>query len=73
MKNIHPYMVITLIVMIGLTACSKQNWYQGMHSAQIAKCMDEPAAEFDDCKQQSNESYESYERNRKSLSKDSLE
>ncbi len=73
MKNIHRHIVVTLIVTVGLTACSKQNWYQGMQSSQTANCMKGPVSKYDDCKQQSDESYENYESNRKDLTKDSSE
>ena len=70
MKNIHQTMVIIFIFTLGLNACSKQAWYQGMQSAQTAKCMEEPVSEYDDCNQQSDEIYQDYERNRKDLSKE---
>lgn len=69
MRSIPQLVIITFIFVPGLSACSKQAWYQGMQSAQTAKCMEEPVSEYDDCNQQSDEIYQDYERNRKDLNK----
>jgi len=58
------------ILAAGITACSKQNWYQGVQSSQKAHCMKEPLAEYEECIRQSNESYDSYSKNQEELAED---
>jgi hypothetical protein len=70
MKTTNQYMVISFIFALGLSACTKQAWYQGAQSAKTANCMKEPISEFDECKQQSDDSYHDYERSRKDLTED---
>ena len=60
------WLTVTLIT-TGLTACSQQNWYQAARSAQTAQCMKEPISEYDDCNQQSNETYENYKSSKEQL------
>ena len=60
------YITITLLA-ITLTACTKQAWYQGAQSAKEAHCLKEPVSEYEDCMQQSSETYEEYKKNREAL------
>ena len=55
------------IVLIALTACSQQNWYQGAQSAQTAHCMQEPLSEYEDCIKQTGGNYDSYSEKRENL------
>ena len=64
--------IFILILMMLLTSCSKQNWYQGAQSAQTANCMKEPLAEYENCTQQSKEDYDKYEETREQLLKEKL-
>jgi hypothetical protein len=66
----HQHLVIAFILSLGLTACSKQAWYQGAQSAQTANCMQEPLSEFEDCNKPSDENYQDFERKRKDLTED---
>ena len=68
-KTMQQLISITFMLALTLTACSKQGWYQGMQSAQTANCMKEAISEYDDCKQPSNENYDSYEKVRKDIMK----
>ena len=70
MKITHQHIILTLTLALALTACSKQNWYQGMQSAQTADCMKGPASEYDDCNKQSDETYNDYQKSREDLTKD---
>ena len=56
-----------ITVVITLSACTKQNWYQGAQSAQTAHCMKEPLSEYENCNKQSKESYEDYKTNKDQL------
>jgi hypothetical protein len=62
--------LVTGILAAGLAACTEQNWYQGVQSSHQAHCMKQPVSEYEECMQQSNESYLDYEKNREELSKD---
>ena len=68
-KTMQQLISITFMLALTLTACSKQGWYQGMQSAQTANCMKEAISGYDDCKQPSNENYDSYEKVRKDIMK----
>ncbi len=71
MKIAHQHIILTLLFVIALTACSKQSWYQGAQSSQHAHCMKEPLSEYEECMRQSDESYQNYEKKREDLIKDS--
>lgn len=58
------------IIAVTLSACSKQNWYQGAQSAQTARCLQEPQAEYNDCNRQTSQSYNEYDKNREDLIKE---
>ncbi len=61
---------LLILIATVLPACSQQNWYQGMQSAQTAQCMKQPLAEYNDCKQQSGEmDYADYKKNQQQLQK----
>jgi hypothetical protein len=49
------------------TACSNQNWYIGAQSAHKAHCMKQPVSEYEDCMQQTSESYNEYELKRQDV------
>ncbi|MCG6937967.1 MAG: hypothetical protein LJE83_07310 [Gammaproteobacteria bacterium] len=65
LKNISILILLTI-----LSACSTRNWYVGAQSAQTAQCLKEPAAEYEDCMQQSSESYDEYSKKREQLLKE---
>ncbi len=56
-----------LLATITLAACSQQNWYQGAQSAQTAHCMKQPLAEYNDCNQSQEMSYQEYEKTQEQL------
>jgi hypothetical protein len=64
------FLLLAVLLMPVLYACSKQNWYQGVQSTHQARCMQEPLSEYDECMQQSNDNYNEYENSRKDLSGD---
>jgi len=65
---IKKLLFITIIFFsITLIACTKQAWYQGAQSSQTAHCMKEPVSEYNDCIQQSGESYDEYNKSREAL------
>lgn len=60
-------LLVSTVLIAPLTACSKQSWYTGAQSAKTSQCMKGPASEYEDCMQQSSESYDEYEKNRRDL------
>jgi len=62
--------IIVVITAVMLAACSKQAWYTGAQSSQTTHCMKEPLSEYDDCIEQSGESYEQYKQKREDLMKE---
>ena len=68
--NFSRLLLVTVVLIMTLSACSKQNWYQGAQSAKEADCMKEPVSEYEDCMQQSSESYNEYNKNREALSEE---
>ena len=67
MINTKEIFFSIILLAITLTACTKQAWYQAAQSSQTTHCMKEPAAEYNDCIQQSAENYDEYNKNRKAL------
>ena len=65
--NFSDLLLVSIVLIITLSACSKQNWYQGAQSAKEAHCMKEPVSEYEDCMQQSSENYDEYNKNREAL------
>lgn len=65
--KLSPISLSVILITTCLTACSQQNWYQAARSAQTAQCMKEPISEYDDCNQQSNETYENYKSSKEQL------
>ncbi len=59
--------VTMIVIASSLAACSQQNWYQGTQSALTAHCMKQPLAEYEDCNQPSNESYDDFKNSREQL------
>jgi len=70
MKFTLLHKLVILMLIIGVTACTKQNWYQGARSAQTANCMNEPLSEYEDCNQQSDKNYDEYSKKREELIKE---
>jgi hypothetical protein len=65
---IQKSLFITIILLaITLIACTEQAWYSGVQSSQTANCMKEPVSEYNDCIQQSGESYNEYNKSREAL------
>ncbi len=68
-NNQRCYLLLTgfAVSTILLSACSKQNWYSGAQSSLSSYCMQQPHAEYNDCMQQSADSYNEYEKKRQKL------
>jgi hypothetical protein len=56
-----------ILLILSVSACSKQSWYQGAQSAKEAQCLKEPVSEYEDCVKQSGQSYDEYSKTREQL------
>lgn len=65
--KLSSLVLITAVLSITSSACSKQNWYLGAQAGKQAQCMKGPDAEYENCMQQSNGSYDEYKKNRDDL------
>ncbi len=70
LAKLSSLLLITAVLSITLSACSKQNWYLGAQAAKQAQCMKGPDAEYENCMQQSNENYDEYKKSRDELLKE---
>lgn len=61
------YRLCILMFTLALTACTTQNWYQGMQASHEARCMQEPISEYEECMKQTDDSYDEYQENRQQL------
>lgn len=52
-----------------MAGCTTQSWYEGAQAAQTTQCMKQPLSEYDDCNKQTEQSYESYEKEREDILK----
>ena len=68
--NFSDLLLVSIVLIITLSACSKHNWYQGAQSAKEAHCMKGPVSEYEDCIKQSSENYDEYIKNREALIKE---
>ena len=59
----------TCAFILALGACSSQNWYQGAQSAREAHCLQQPLSEYNDCMQESDTNYSTYQQQREELLK----
>ena len=49
-----------LFILIGLMACTQQQYYEGLKSGSMSSCLDYPESEYEDCIEQTSKSYEQY-------------
>ena len=51
----------SVALLLAVTGCTTESWYQGAKSAQTSHCMKEPISEYEDCIKQAGEDGESYQ------------
>jgi hypothetical protein len=59
----YEYSLFALFL-LGLSACSNQQFYEGAKAARQANCLNYPAAEYKECMEGSTDSYEQYQQQR---------
>lgn len=52
-----------------ISACGKQAWYESAKSSHAKECRDGPISEYDRCMEGINKSYNEYEKDREELVK----
>ena len=55
------YSIVLVALLLAVTGCTTESWYQGAKSAQTSHCMKEPISEYEDCIKQAGEDGESYQ------------
>lgn len=53
-----------MLCLLILSACGKQQFYEGMKAGQRADCLDYPEAEYRECVEETRDSYEQYKQQR---------
>ncbi|MBW8190354.1 hypothetical protein K0504_04835 [Neiella marina] len=56
--------VSILTLSIALAGCSHQSWYDGIQTSKRNDCMKLPQSEADQCLNETNKTYQEYERER---------
>jgi hypothetical protein len=52
------------LCLVALTACSSQQFYEGAKAGKQANCLNYPEAEYQDCMEDTRDSYEQYKQQR---------
>lgn len=59
---------LVLLATLLSSACTKENWYEGIKASHEVQCRKEPISEYDACmKSLQEQSYKDYEQDRQSL------
>ena len=58
---------ISCLLLFALSACSKQQYYEGLKAGRRASCLEYPESEFEDCVDETNTSFEEYKRQREQV------
>ncbi|HHJ35382.1 MAG TPA: hypothetical protein ENJ87_06425 [Gammaproteobacteria bacterium] len=69
MFNLNEKLFLLILLIVAMTACSKQAWYQSAISSRQKECRDGPVSEYDRCMETTEKTYSEYEKDRKKLSK----
>ena len=56
------------LLLITMTACTKQQYYESIKAGSKASCLEYPESEFEDCVDETNTSFEEYQRQREQVS-----
>jgi len=73
-QNVQLYdtMLITrkylvALLLLSLTACTRQQYYEGLKAGRRATCLEYPESEYEDCVDETNTSFEEYKRQRQQV------
>ncbi len=56
-----------IILYLVITACTSQQYYEGLKAGQRAKCLEYPEAEYQDCVEETDTGFEEYKNQRKEV------
>jgi hypothetical protein len=71
-RNINIVFLFAIsTIPLTMAGCTTQSWYEGAQAAQTTQCMKQPLSEYDECNSQTEQSYESYEKEREDILKES--
>ena len=59
--------LVCCLLLLALSACSKQQYYEGLKAGRRASCLEYPESEFEDCVDETNTSFEEYKRQREQV------
>jgi len=63
MTRIYP----AALLLITMTACTTQQYYEGLKAGRRASCLEYPESEFEDCVDETNTSFENYKHQRQQV------
>lgn len=70
-RNINIVLLLACsTIPLTMAGCTTQSWYKGAQAAQTTQCMKQPLSVYDECNKQTEQSYESYEEERKEILKE---
>jgi Na+-translocating ferredoxin:NAD+ oxidoreductase RnfG subunit len=70
-RNINMVLLLAgSTLLLTTVGCTTENWYRGAQAAQTTQCMKQPLSEYDDCNEQTKQSYDSYEEEREQILKE---
>jgi hypothetical protein len=58
---------LVIICILVITACTTQQYYEGLKAGQRANCLKYPDSEYDDCIDETNTEFEEYKSQRKEV------
>jgi hypothetical protein len=56
-----------VFLLLGLTACTQQHYYEGLKAGRRASCLEYPESEYKDCIEETDKSYDEYQGVRKEI------
>jgi hypothetical protein len=62
-----PRKYVAALLLISLTACTKQQYYEGLKAERRTECLEYPVSEYEDCIDETQKSFEEYSTERKEV------
>ncbi len=62
--------LIALLIVVSLCACTSRELYEAAQERQRHECRSGPLSDYDRCMERANESYDSYQRNKRQVEED---
>jgi hypothetical protein len=58
---------LVALLLITMTACTRQQYYEGLKAGRSASCLEYPESEYEDCIDETKTSFEEYKRQREQV------